>query len=520
MSNSSSHQNPPPEDAPGILHPQPQVEAREALTAPVERAALIEQAAGESHHGVVREAGYKLGREEEAKLALEHTDIAPSVAWLLCIAFLLTIFSVPVLQTVVEVGRKTLEQKEQLAAGETLIEPVRPQALDVLAVLPSREEIGEVRAPQDAWKLVPARQEIADFEGAMEDESIVANWVLPRAQTLLAGWPGVGNEQAYIGRKVLPSLGTATGARQWLHYRPDVDYVCSRGFLDPAMLSVRRRSGDAESDAIQPDPIRAIVHFKTQLASRGITLILMPTPVKAMMHPETLSSRYTFAQGVLQNPSYARFHQELQRRGVQVFDVSPFILRSMQRSRRAHYLETDTHWTPEAMELSARELAGFIRGKVKLPTRQRNAYRREEQRVSNIGDIADMLKLPPAQTLFPKQTVTIHPVRTSDGELWYPERSADVLLLGDSFSNIYSLGGMNWGESAGLAEHLSFELQRPVDSITNNAGGSHVTRERLVKELKRGKNRLQGKRLLIWQFAMRDLLLGDWKILELPPLKS
>jgi alginate O-acetyltransferase complex protein AlgJ len=75
---------------------------------------------------------------------------------------------------------------------------------------------------------------------------------------------------------------------------------------------------------------------------------------------------------------------------------------------------------------------------------------------------------------------------------------------------------MGWGEGAGFAEQLSYHLRRPLDRIVINAGGSHTTRQQLRRELARGKDRLAGKRLVIWQFAMRDLMEGDWKLLPLP----
>lgn len=451
-----------------------------------------------------------LGREEEAKLALEHTAISPGVARLLCAAFLATIFAVPIAQSVIETRRNTQERQAQIAAKELPRESVLPQAFEVLSVLPSGEEVRATKNLSQAWNLIPTPQKMADFESALEDESLLVGWLLPRAQNALAGWPGVGNEQAYIGRKI--------GEQQWLHYRPDVDYLTSRGFLDAALLRVRQRGGDATGEAAQPDPLPAIIDFAQQLKRRNIELIVMPTPVKAMLQPETLSPRYRFGEGVLQNPSYALFREKLARAQIKVFDASEPMLQLMRRTKRPKYLQTDTHWTPEAMELSARELARFIRAQVKLEAPEPIEYTRLSHEVSNGGDIAEMLKLPDNQKLFGKQKVRIHPIQ-EDGEAWYPHRGADILLLGDSFSNIYSLEGMGWGESAGLAEQLSFELKRPVDSIINNAGGSHVTRERLSNELRRGKDRLRGKRLVIWQFAMRDLLIGDWKLLELPKVK-
>jgi alginate O-acetyltransferase complex protein AlgJ len=91
-----------------------------------------------------------------------------------------------------------------------------------------------------------------------------------------------------------------------------------------------------------------------------------------------------------------------------------------------------------------------------------------------------------------------------------------VLVLGDSFSNIYSLEAMGWGAAAGFVEQLGYELQQPVDAILRNDAGAFATRELLAKDLARGKDRLAGKKVLVWEFAMRELGVGDWKIIELP----
>lgn len=447
----------------------------------------------------------KIGREAEAKLALETTRITPFVSWGLTLGFLLTIGSVPLVQHVLDIQKNLAARRLESARGEAPQTSLWPKSYDFLAELPSMEQLRAVRNPRDAWQLIPSADQFKTHEDALQDDSFLVQWTLPRLQNFGVGI-GVGNEQAYCGREL--------AGHRWLHYRPDVDYVTSRGFLDPALLLVRRRSG--EGAEIQPDPVRAIADFQRQLARRGIDLIVMPTPVKTMMHPEALSSRYSFAQGVLQNPSYSRFREILRQKGVKVFDVSDALFAEMRRGKKSQYLQTDTHWTPPAMELAARKLGEWIQKEVELPPQEPVGYTRSQRDVANRGDITEMLRLPENQTWFDLQKVQIHPVSTPDGELWYPSRAADILLLGDSFSNIYSLDGMNWGEAAGLAEQLSFALQRPVDSITNNAGGSHVTRERLARELARGKNRLRGKRLVIWQFAMRDLLIGDWKMLELP----
>ncbi len=464
---------------------------------------LSTEAARLSHHGVTDQTPPRMGREAEAKLALEGTRISKGVARLLTGAFLVTIFSVPLVQHGLEIRRNLIARKNQSAEEQT---PIWPRFYNFLGEFPTREEIGNVRDLQGAWSLIPTGEGFQEHEDGLQDDSPFVGWTLPRVQNLMTR-VGVGNEQAYCGR-LMPD------GRQWLHYRLDVDYVTSRGFLDPSLLGARKRA--VGEDIVQPDPLRAIVDFRNQLQKRGIALVVVPTPVKAMMQPETLSSRYKFAQGVLQNPSFPEFLAQLGREGVDVFDPSSLILNEMRRTGKAGYLESDTHWTPNAMELTARALAKHIQDRKLLPVREAEIYSRREKTVSHIGDIFEMLRMPASQTFSSPQKVRVQQVITSDGELWFSSRSADVLLLGDSFSNIYSLEGMNWGESAGFAEQLSYTLKRPVDAITNNAGGSFVTRELLVKELARGKNRLRRKKLVVWQFAMRDLLIGNWKLLDLP----
>src|SRR4029077_16315232 len=132
-----------------------------------------------------------------------------------------------------------------------------------------------------------------------------------------------------------------------------------------------------------------------------------------------------------------------------------------------------------------------------------------------VGDLVDMLRLLPGQRLFPAQSVEIARVVSEDGARWMPSADSDVLLVGDSFTNIYSDAGMGWGDSAGFAEHLSLALGRPLDVLAENGGAAAAVRLSLA----RGDNRarLAGKRLVIYQFAMRDLAGQHWPVVRLTP---
>jgi alginate O-acetyltransferase complex protein AlgJ len=447
-------------------------------------------------------------REEHAKAYLEHTQVSRATAGALVAAFLLTITAVPVVQHIVEV-RANLQARrdEQAATDEPPTGRVLPQSWDVFSLMRPR-----------SGRTMPTVADIKTFESELEEGSVVSAWLLPRAQSVLTGVLGAGNEQAYPGRN------------GWLHYRPDVDYVTGPGFLDPALLRQRRRAGDESVARVQPDPVRTLVAFHEQLSERGITLIVVPTPLKPMIEPETLSARYGSKAddngAWLQSPSWPDFARRMAQAGVLVFDPTPTLARARKQTARPQFLRADTHWTPDAMERVALSVADFVRVHASDPPPNRlpTPYvRRATRQVENTGDIATMLKLPPAalRRLFgPAERVTIRPVRTASGGRWRARRDAEILLLGDSFSNIFSLGGMGWGEGAGLAEQLSFALQRPVDRIVVNAGGAFAARQRLRADLLRNPDRLNGKRVVIYQFAMRDLLSGDWKRLDLPPLRA
>jgi alginate O-acetyltransferase complex protein AlgJ len=122
-----------------------------------------------------------------------------------------------------------------------------------------------------------------------------------------------------------------------------------------------------------------------------------------------------------------------------------------------------------------------------------------------------MLKLPEDQQVFAPQSVVVHQVQDAAGTPWEADANADVLLLGDSFSNIFSLEGMGWGASAGLGPQLALSLGRPVDVIAQNDSGAFATRQALSRELEAGQDRLAGKRVVVWEFAARELSVGDWK---------
>lgn len=393
-------------------------------------------------------------RRETAKIDLESTHIKQNVCVVSLVIFSMILLSVPICQFTTEI----LERK-----------------------FPQFFQVGELVSN-------PHREAFEKFEDTLEEESILTNWLLPNVQSIFTGVFNIGNEQAYVGKD------------GWLFYRADIDAVI--GFKDNATHNKYRNA------------LNAIIDFNQQLEARNITLIVVPIPVKPSIHPEQFSGRYEEIKTAVHNPSYRDLIETLTSQEVIVYDPTSLI--NDAKYQNPLYLKTDTHWKPETMEWVAKDLATFINERIEFVNHQIPPYIKAKVEIENMGDIGKMLMLSENQNLFQPEKVTPHIIKDHSGELWESERKAEILFLGDSFSNIYSLEGMGWGESAGFVEHLSTELSRPIDKIVINDGGALATRQTLVKQ----SDRLNGKRVLIYQFAAREFYSGDWKILPIPKAES
>lgn len=410
----------------------------------------------------------ELPGEHDLKRGIIHTDVSRPVAWTMAGLFLALIFTLPLVQAAVELKR-----------GE------RVQALDVFTRLPDRHLNRE-------------------YEEELHRASVARETVQPWLQYGLTRWGGFGNVKTTVGRD------------GWLFYTPGVEYVAGPGFLDEDVMRLRRKKAmDEGHEPVHPDPRPAILQFRQDLAARGIRLVLVPVPDKATAHPDRLSGRVSLGEplAVPQNPDIRRLSAGLQRSGVFVLDPSPMMVGAGEAPR---FLVQDTHWTPRWMESVAGGIATFLRDTRLLPPPERpREFKTETRWVERVGDLVDMLQLPPGQTLFRPHSVSVRQVVGPDGGPWQPSRDAEVLLLGDSFTNIYSDPAMGWGESAGFAEHLSRLMGRGVDVIARNDNGAYATREALARDLARGRDRLAGKKIVVWQFAARELAHGNWKPIEM-----
>jgi len=361
--------------------------------------------------------------------------------------------------------------------------------------------LGLLRDPGSASAVGPGGSLIArieavvrGWEAAFAAHSPLTTHVRPPVQAWLAARLRVGTSQVVVG------------GGGWLYFRPALEHLVGPPFLAPERLGAVDRHAD---------PRPAILDFAAQLRRRGIALVFVPVPVKAALEPEPLAGAVDPGRLPLANPSLAPLVRELEAEGVHVFDPGPVLADLKRSSGKPVFLATDTHWRPEAMQAVARELARFIGERVEFDEVPDPGYTSESAEIESRGDLVGMLGLPADSRAFVRERVALEKVVDSDDRLWRLDTRADVLLLGDSFANVFTMPELGWGEAAGFAEHLSLALGRPVDTMLINATGSFWSRALLARELAAGRDRLAGKRVVVWEVAGRELSSGDWRPIPL-----
>ncbi len=402
----------------------------------------------------------------------------------------------------------------------------------VLWIPPLWEHIAQ--AAKGKWSATPAGtlltwqpQQGRPFLDQLSDHLRVVERSLDRVGYAVAmrqtvqGWLTEGAQQG--NRKVY------IGYNETLFYQPDLAALTGYGPLKAEPFSVMK-----DPDLAKVPPAREVIlEFSEQLQERGISLLIVPVPLKPMIYPEliTADTRYDW----MPHPDAAKFFEELRGRGIDVLDLTPHFakLRSQRRhvfarapdpkdkaaiaqaeaqarERMETFLRQDTHWTPEAMRFAAEKVAEHVKKNHPQAVQPRFKEIKAVDSVQrrSIGDLVKLLDLKnPAETFSPEQVLLeVIGEGTED-------KDSSIVLLGDSFVNVFddpSLGFESPAKPAeriraGFAQTLALRLQQSLDVIAMNGKGSTGVRKAFAA---RPDDEVRSKKLVIWVLAARDLLLS------------
>lgn len=263
--------------------------------------------------------------------------------------------------------------------------------------------------------------------------------------------------------------------------RPHKDVIRGEGgwlFYQPYVKSLTDTSLNFKA-------LNEIKHMDTTLRKIGIKLIVVPVPVKAQIHSKKLAK----IDSILS--TYQKYLDHIKGDGIEVVDLSESL------SFSDSYLVEDTHWSPAGLEKAVEQISFKID-----KSRLANSMELNEKKIEVLG----MGNLSKSQ----HQTVSLHKVYDSKGNLYNATERGEVLVLGDSFSNIFSNDLPGWGNGAGLAERLAFHLKKEVDKLAINNGGASGSRKLLMDELASGFDRLKNKKYIVWEFNFSEFVNDDW----------
>lgn len=409
---------------------------------------------------------------------LNATAIARGTALGLTVVFLLVIVAVPLIDLTSALNAQA--SKDSRSVGERA---------PVLRLLSSPPALRDYPFPIQTVPGPSLDHPASRIEQDIEAASSSKQWMQPHIQEWLTTTLRTGNDSVLMGTD------------SWLFFRDGVDYLAGRGFL-------RHGSGSSGSGT---DPRAVIIDFHRQCQAAGVALLVVPISDKAALEQQRLtgveSNGYRFS-----NPSFASWKQDLAAAGVAVLTVDE-VMRHQAADLDA-FLRQDTHWTPAAMLEVARGIAHHPLVEVATGTR---SWQRDPVPWTGHGDLASLLRLPPGSALIQPQTITIGQVSdASTGMPWATDHLADIVLLGDSFTNIFQTPDLGWGESGGLGAQLSFLLHGDLDVIALNGDGANGPRRRLASR----PQPWSGKRLVIWAFAERELATATWQKISLSPAQD
>ena len=272
-------------------------------------------------------------------------------------------------------------------------------------------------------------------------------------------------------------------------------------FLDDAIESLTGQ-GPFPFQKDGNSPVYAIKRFADQLDNFGARLILVSIPSKAMIYPEKINHNI---KGPISHPDAQRLVSELNSLpNLDVLDLTRSLF-NLKKDTKV-FLKQDTHWTPEAMEEAAKIIANHIKSMdINIYKVNLNPKQKEERKA--YGDLVEKINI--WDGAFSQESVIAKPIKGNTRD-----RNSEIILLGDSFTNIYSSNeGLGWGNNAGLPEHIASNVGTPIDVISINGGGATEVRKKLAQ--RRGCSEdMKNKKVVIWAITCRDLFLSQEQCID------
>lgn len=238
------------------------------------------------------------------------------------------------------------------------------------------------------------------------------------------------------------------------------------------------------ANAAQKDPLKAIVNYHKALEKEKVRLVLVPIPPKAVIYPDKLAIGLTAQR---YDTQLQKFYNVLKGQGVEVLDLTATLLQARKSNKEPLYCMGDSHLSGEGCKIAAQEIASHLKLKGK------NKYKQQAETIQMSGDLYKA-------TQHAAESRKVY--RVSGDKL--KDTNAPVVLMGDSHTLVYDIGGDLFCQDAGIASLLSANIGQPVEVVGVRGSGATPSRINFFRKSKADKNYLKGKKVVVWCFAARE----------------
>jgi hypothetical protein len=336
----------------------------------------------------------------------------------------------------------------------------------------------------------------------MKRTSIIIALLMAFSTTLLYATPTL--------REMCKDLVTANGDKSavvgadgWLFLKDELLHMSGGQFWGKEAARVSRAKKKEFAD-----PIPAIISYNKALAGKGVTLYLMPVPPKGLVYPDKLVEGVVPGDVENERAVYTDFYEQLRSNGVKVIDLLPQLTKRAEEENV--YCKTDTHFSGPGLELFVEEAAKEIKSEPWYKTVPKTEYTVKDQQVSITGDLSQMLGLEKQEDIL----LSLVSSKENGSQIKSDDKSP-VILMGDSHTLVFSVGGDLHAKGAGLFDHLSANLGFPLDLLGVRGSGVTPARIKMYQRSKKNPDYLTGKKVLIWCFTAREFTgTGGWR--EIP----
>lgn len=263
--------------------------------------------------------------------------------------------------------------------------------------------------------------------------------------------------------------------------------------------------------------VGAITDYSDQLKRRGIELVLVPVPPKAVIYPDKLSKDLKLKVRRGKAPRLDSALQNtwslLRSRGVRVIDVTDALLAEREDKKAGPaFPKTGAVWAPRGAEIAARAIAREFRDAPWANQPGKDGAMTTEATTLTYAGPLGLAANAPAEVLGVRNVG-----RAADGKMrsvTFSQGGKPLALMGDGVILAWRENNNppgSPGAFASLADQLAYELQVTPDVFPGKAEGRNAPRLRVMRDGTNGRNTLGSAKTVLWIVPATDLASRDWR---------